>query len=71
VAADPGLLAQIAARLADGELAEALSATLTPGARWLVEVVIEALPLDERGSVPIVKLGTERKSRGAGMRWCT
>lgn len=61
--ADPGLPAQIAARLADGELAEALSATVTPRPRWQVEVVIEALPLDEQGTVPIAKLGAERRSR--------
>jgi hypothetical protein len=40
VAADPGLPAQITATPAEGELADALSANVTPRARWQVEVVI-------------------------------
>jgi hypothetical protein len=60
--ADPGRPAKVAGALA-GELAEALAANVSGAARWRVEVVREALPLDETGIVPIVELGAERRDR--------
>ena len=67
--ADPRLPAQVAARLASGELAEALSAGVTPGTRWQVEVVIEALPLDEQRTVPIVDLGARAGTQWGSRTW--
>ncbi|HEY1914170.1 MAG TPA: hypothetical protein VGH27_01215 [Streptosporangiaceae bacterium] len=57
VLADPGLPTEIATALAEGELAEALTAKLSGPARWRVEVVPETLPLDEQASVPMAALG--------------
>jgi hypothetical protein len=56
VLADPGLPAEIATALADGELAEALAQALGRPDRWRIEVVPEVLPLDERARVHMAAL---------------
>jgi hypothetical protein len=61
--ADPGLPAEVAAALAEGELVRVLTANVTGLGQWRVDVVCEALPLDERGLVSMAELGARRRTR--------
>lgn len=61
--ADPGLATKIARWLAD-QLPEVLSRRLSERVSWQVQVVSLALPLDQRGTIPLTDIARESTSQG-------
>lgn len=60
--ADPGLPTEVANRLAD-ELPEALRQQVNSQVSWQARVTTAAIPLDERGNIPVAKHAREEIPR--------